>query len=174
MSIGSAAGSINQGCAALPNVYAERGTTFASCAITFPTVCAHILGQLLKFMGEDRIIFGSDSVWYGSPQWQIEAFWRFQIPDDMQQQYGYPELTESAKRKILGLNSARLYQLPAATPGVYKPVPADYTSRMPDELKKLMEFPGLEADNLTRMKAQYLAAGGQPSNTRYGWVRTSA
>ena len=62
----------------------------------------------MKFMGADRIVFGSDSVWYGSPQWQIEAFWRFQIPEEMRKKYGYPELTE-AKRKILGLNSAKLY-----------------------------------------------------------------
>jgi predicted TIM-barrel fold metal-dependent hydrolase len=158
-------------CAAFPNVYAELGTTFASCAITFPTVCAHILGQLMKFMGEDRIIFGSDSVWYGSPQWQIEAFWRFQIPDDLRKQYGYPELTETAKRKILGLNSARLYQLPTGPRGAYTPVPTDYATRIPDDLKTLMEFPGFEADNLTRMKAHYQAAGGQPSNTRYGWLR---
>jgi predicted TIM-barrel fold metal-dependent hydrolase len=158
-------------CAQFPNVYAELGTTFASCAITFPTVCAHILGQLLKFMGEDRIIFGSDSVWYGSPQWQIEAFWRFQIPDDLRRQYGYPQLTQAAKRKILGLNSARLYKLPTGPQGVYKPVPADYATRIPDELKTLMEFPGFEADNLTRMRTQYQAAGAQPSNTRYGWLR---
>jgi predicted TIM-barrel fold metal-dependent hydrolase len=158
-------------CAQFPNVYAELGTTFASCAITFPTVCAHILGQLLKFMGEDRIVFGSDSVWYGSPQWQIEAFWRFQIPDDLRKQYGYPQLTEAAKRKVLGLNSARLYQLPTRPQGVYKPVPPDYATRIPDELKTLMEFPGFEADNLTTMRAQYQAAGGQPSNTRYGWLR---
>jgi predicted TIM-barrel fold metal-dependent hydrolase len=158
-------------CAQFPNVYAELGTTFASCAITFPTVCAHILGQLLKFVGEDRIVFGSDSVWYGSPQWQIEAFWRFQIPDELRKQYGYPQLTEAAKRKILGLNSARLYKLPTGPQGVYKPVPADYATRIPDELKTLMEFPGFEADNLNTMRAQYQAAGGQPSNTRYGWLR---
>jgi len=63
------------------NVFAELGTTFASSVITFPSVCAHILGQGLRFFGEDRIVFGSDSVWYGSPQWQIEALWRFQIPE---------------------------------------------------------------------------------------------
>jgi uncharacterized protein len=97
------------------NVYAEIGTTFASTVITFPTVCAHILGQLLKFMGEDRLVFGSDAVWYGSPQWQIEALWRFQIPEDLRRRYGYPRLTESVKRKILGLNSARLYGLPVGT-----------------------------------------------------------
>src|SRR5947209_3908151 len=100
--------------APFPNVYAEIGTTFASTVITFPTVCAHILGQLLKYVGPDRVVFGSDSIWYGSPQWQIEALWRFQIPDEMRKRWGYPELTETAKRKILGLNSARLYGLSGA------------------------------------------------------------
>jgi hypothetical protein len=127
------------------NVYAELGTIFASCVITFPTVCAHILGQLLKFMGEDRIVFGSDSVWYGSPQWQIEALWRFEIPEDMRRQYGYPALTNAARRKILGLNSARLYKIPAASEpaqgGVYKPVPADYEARIPDSLKTSWNSP---------------------------------
>lgn len=160
------------------NVYAELGTTFASCVVTFPTVCAHILGQLLKFFGEERIVFGSDSVWYGSPQWQIEAFWRFEIPEDMRRKYGYPKLTKAAKRKILGLNSARLYKIPAAAEasphGRYTPVPADYESRIPDSLKTLMEFPGFTADNMTVMRKIYAEAGGTPSNTRYGWLRTRA
>jgi hypothetical protein len=159
------------------NVYAELGTTFASCVITFPTVCAHILGQLLKFMGDERIVFGSDSVWYGSPQWQIEALWRFEIPDALREQYGYPQLTKAAKRKILGLNSARLYRLPSASEasphGVYTPVPANYEALIPDELKTIMEFPGFVADNLSKMKAAYQAwGGGERSNTRYGWIRT--
>jgi hypothetical protein len=192
------------------NVYAEIGTTFASTVITFPTVCAHILGQLLKFMGEDRIVFGSDAVWYGSPQWQIEALWRFQIPEEMCRRYGYPRLTQSIKRKILGLNSARLYKLPAGTvqaghgrgdddddrgrdrdhndrdqnPGVYRPVPADYESRITVELKRILEFPEPTAatpesrfsqyasDNLAKIKESYAEAGGYRSNTRYGWLRT--
>ena len=159
------------------NVYAELGTIFASCVITFPTVCAHILGQLLKFMGDERIVFGSDSVWYGSPQWQIEALWRFEIPDALREQYGYPQLTKAAKRKILGLNSARLYRLPSASEasphGVYTPVPANYEALIPDELKTIMEFPGFVADNLSKMKAAYQAwGGGERSNTRYGWIRT--
>ena len=91
------------------NCYAEIGTTWATSIVTFPTVAAHIMGQLLKFLGPDRIVFGSDSVWYGSPQWQIDALWRFQIPEELRKKYGYPELTREAKRKILGLNSARLY-----------------------------------------------------------------
>src|SRR6266850_4089596 len=62
-------------------------------------------------MGENNIVFGSDSPWYGGPQWQIEALWRSQIPEDMRDRWDYPELDEDAKRKILGLNSARLYGL---------------------------------------------------------------
>lgn len=50
-----------------------------------------------------------------SPAMCSEAFWRFQIPEHIRTQYGYPELTERAKRKILGLISAPLYGLhPAA------------------------------------------------------------
>ena len=158
------------------NVYAEIGTTFASSVITFPTVCAHLLGQFMKFMGEDRIVFGSDSVWYGGPQWQIEALWRFEIPDEIRHQYGYPQLTKAAKRKILGLNSARLYKLPSASEasphGKYKPVPANYEELITDELKTIMEFPGYVADNFSKARKAYQAWGGQPSNTRYGWIRT--
>jgi hypothetical protein len=164
------------------NVYAEIGTTFASTVITFPTVCAHILGQLLKFMGEDRVVFGSDAVWYGSPQWQIEALWRFQIPEAMRRRYGYPKLTPAIKRKILGLNSARLYKLPVAQVsrhGVYSPVPKDYEERITPELKRILEFPeavsaGYENDNLAKIKQAYAEAGGMRSNTRYGWLRTKA
>jgi predicted TIM-barrel fold metal-dependent hydrolase len=95
----------------LHNLYAELGTTMASMIVTFPTVFAHTIGQLLYYMGEDNIVYGSDSVWYGGPQWQIEAFWRFQIPESIRRRWGYPQLTERAKRKILGLNSAQLYGL---------------------------------------------------------------
>jgi uncharacterized protein len=159
------------------NCYAEIGTTWASSIVTFPTLAAHIMGQLMKFLGPDRIVFGSDSVWYGSPQWQIDALWRFQIPEDLRKKYGYPEITEDAKRKILGLNSARLYGVKAAEAAekdkLYRPVPKDYEGRMSRELKTLMELPGFTADNLSKVKEQYLAMGGEPSNTRYGWIRTA-
>jgi hypothetical protein len=172
-------------CAKLPNVYAELGTTFASSVITFPTVCAHILGQALKFFGEDRIVFGSDSVWYGSPQWQIEALWRFKIPPALREKYGYPELTERAKRKILGLNNARLYGIKnvdgrLTTPEEceddhddgYHPVPLNYEALIPISLKRTMEFPGFALnDRLTKLRERYLAAGSTPSNTRHGWIR---
>jgi len=159
-----------------PNTYAELGTTWASSVITFPTLAAHIMGQLMKFMGEDRIVFGSDSVWYGSPQWQIDAMWRFQIPEELRERYGYPELTETAKRKILGLNSARLFGIEGVESANllerFRPVPQDYESRMGDDLKRIMEFPGYTADNMSKFRERYLALGGMPGNTQYGWVRT--
>ena len=156
------------------NTYAELGTTWASSIVTFPTVAAHIMGQLLKFMGPDRIVFGSDSVWYGSPQWQIDAMWRFRIPEAMRRKYGYPEFTEEHKRKILGLNSARLYgiDVPRNFAARFKPVPADYAARMSDDLKRVMEMPGYTADNFARARERYVASGGAPDHMRYGWVRT--
>jgi hypothetical protein len=151
------------------NTYAEIGTTWASCVVTFPTVAAHLMGQLMKFMGPDRVVFGSDSVWYGSPQWQIDAMWRFQIPEDMRKKYGYPEFTPDAKRKILGLNSAKLYGINVQNQ--FRPLPADYEKRMTDDLKRVMEFPGYSADNMSRLKERYAQLGGEPSNTRFGWLR---
>ncbi|HXM80633.1 MAG TPA: amidohydrolase family protein [Burkholderiales bacterium] len=172
--------------APLPNVYAEIGTTFASCVVTFPTVCAHMLGQLMKYMGPRRIVFGSDSLWYGAPQWQIEAFWRFQIPESMAKKYGYPQLTAEDKRRILGLNSAGLYKLPTSV-ATYKPLPKDYEGRIPDGLKATLNYPGYSKpgsdrgaleerytvpnDRLAELRADYLTAGGHPSNRRYGWIQ---
>jgi len=153
----------------LPNVYAEVGSTFASTVITFPTVWAHIIGQLTKYMGPRRVLFGSDSLWYGSPQWQIEAFWRFQIPEALRERWGYPLLTKGDKKLILGMNSARLYHLPM---GARKPVPPDFETMIPDELKSLLEFPGFVTDNLSRLKQRYLAEGAAPDHRRYGWIRT--
>jgi uncharacterized protein len=124
-----------------PNVYAELGTIFASSVVTFPTLCAHLMGILFKYLGADRIVWGTDSVWYGSPQWQIEAFWRLQIPEAFRERYGYPEITPEMKRKVLGLNSARLYGM---TPDVtrYTKVPDDYHRRLVGDahLMKTMEY----------------------------------
>jgi len=159
------------------NSYAELGTTFAGSIITFPTLWAHIIGQLLMFKGEDQIVFGSDSLWYGTPQWQLEAFWRFQIPEEIREKWHYPKITDSAKRKILGLNLARLYGLDTNVKK-YGAVPANYASLIPTQLKNLLELdngrPDVTADNLSKIKARYVATGAQRSNMRYGWMRTRA
>ena len=160
-------------CRDLPNTYAEIGTTWAASIVTFPTLAAHLIGQLLKFMGPDRVVFGSDSVWWGSPQWQIDALWRFQIPEEMQKRYGYPALTPDIKRKILGLNSARLYGINVGRnlATQFKPVPQDYASKMSPEFKRLMEVDKPIADNLDEIRQRYAQAGGAPDHVRYGWVR---
>jgi hypothetical protein len=90
------------------NVYGELGTTWFA-VMNDPNQAAHVLGKLLLYLGENNVVWGTDSIWYGSPQPQIEAFLRFNISAQFQQMYGYPALTDDIKRKILGLNSARLY-----------------------------------------------------------------
>ncbi len=90
------------------NVYAELGSTWWN-LIQRPDEAAHVLGKLLVAFGADNVLWGTDSIWYGSPQGQIEAFRAFEITPEFQDRYGYPALTADVKAKILGLNAARLY-----------------------------------------------------------------
>jgi hypothetical protein len=94
------------------NVYAELGTTWFN-AMRDPTEAAHIVGKLLARLGDDRVLWGTDSIWYGSPQAQIEAFRTFEITAEFQDRYHYPELTDTVKRNIFGQNAARLYGVTA-------------------------------------------------------------
>jgi predicted TIM-barrel fold metal-dependent hydrolase len=91
--------------------YAEIGSTFAIVLTQGPTALAHFMGKLLKTLGSRNILWGTDSIWWGSPQFLIDAFKNLQIPVSMQEQFGYPPLTEGAKRRILGENAARLYKI---------------------------------------------------------------
>jgi len=152
-----------------------------------------LIGQQLYYMGSEHIVFGSDSLWYGGPQWQIEALWRFQIPERIQEKWHYPALTEWDKRNILGLNSARLYGLhgrqavPIGEPGsAYKtgklpkygalvqPGSAIDTALQgvgyPTPITKVNLIPD---DNLTKVKADYAASGASDTITRRGWIRTT-
>jgi len=90
------------------NVYAELGSTWRS-IMSNPTQAAHVLGKLIRYVGEDNVLWGTDCIWTGSPQPQIVAFRTFQMDPQFAQQYGYAPLTDEGKRKIFGLNSARLY-----------------------------------------------------------------
>jgi uncharacterized protein len=90
------------------NVWAELGSTW-SLVLRRPVEAAHVLGKLLLAVGEDRILWGTDSVWYGPPQPLIDAFRAFTIPDRLREAHGYPALTPTVKQKILGGNAARLY-----------------------------------------------------------------
>ncbi len=90
------------------NVYAELGSTWRG-VMSDPTQAAHVIGKLLKYVGEERVLWGTDCVWYGAPQPQIVAFRAFQIDPALCDEYGYPELTPALKAKVFGLNAARLY-----------------------------------------------------------------
>jgi len=92
-------------------VYAEIGSTFALALLQGPDQAAHLIGQLLRALGPRNILWGTDSIWWGSPQWLIDGFKMLQIPPAMQEQFGYPALTDATKRRILGLNAAQLYRV---------------------------------------------------------------
>jgi len=92
------------------NVYAELGSTWRR-VMGDPNQAAHVLGKLMLAVGEDNVLWGTDSIWYGSPQDQIQAFRAFQISKEYQDKFGYPELTPERKRKVFGLNGAKVYGL---------------------------------------------------------------
>jgi predicted TIM-barrel fold metal-dependent hydrolase len=96
------------------NVYAELGTTWFN-LMRSPTEAAHVLGKLLAHLGPENIMWGTDSIWYGSPQQQIVAFRSFEISPQLQEQHGYPALDADAKRAILGGNAARVYGVDPVT-----------------------------------------------------------
>jgi predicted TIM-barrel fold metal-dependent hydrolase len=97
------------------NVFAEMGSAWA--LVSGDAMQAqHYIGKLLKYVGEDNILWGSECTWFGSPQRQIEAFRLLTISEQFQEQYGYPALTPERKAKIFGLNAARIYRIdPEAT-----------------------------------------------------------
>jgi len=133
----------------MTNVYMELGTSFGTGVVTNPMLGAHMLGMIIQAFGDDHVLWGTDSIWWGSPQWQIEALRRLEMPELLMKQFGYAPLTAETKAKIFGLNAARLYGVdPKAK---RDPVPTDY---------------------IDRLRKQYKEAGRPtPSNTQYGWVR---
>ena len=98
----------DHGIAPNSNVWAELGTTWRE-TMNDPTQAAHMLGKLLSRVGGDRVLWGTDAIWLGSPQSQIMAFRAFQITEAFQEQYDYPALTADLKAKILGLSGAALF-----------------------------------------------------------------
>lgn len=109
------------------NVYGELGSAWSN-VMNDAVAAQHMIGKLLKYLGEDRVVWGTDCILYGSPQPQIEAFRRFQITQQFQEQYGYPALTDAIKAKIFGLNAARAFRIDpelkrcAATEGTFAAV----------------------------------------------------
>ena len=93
------------------NVYAELGSTWRF-LMRDPDSAAHALGKLFKACGEDHVLWGTDSIWYGSPQDQIQAFRTFQIAPALREKHGYAEITPRLRAKVFGLNALRIYPVP--------------------------------------------------------------
>lgn len=111
------------------NVYAELGSLWWT-IMRDPTQSAHVLGKLLRHVGEDNILWGTDCIFYGSPQDQIQTFRSFEISDEFQERYGYPALTKERKAKILGLNGARVYGVEPRT------VKCEFTRRDLEQIRR--------------------------------------
>ena len=127
------------------NVYADLGQLFAHSTVSQPRLCAALMGIMIKGMGADHVIWGTDAVWTGSPQWQIEGLRRLEIPEDMQKKHGFQPLGAAdgpVKTAIFGENVAKLYGY-QRTAGL---------------------------DRFDRLKAEYDERGAKPSNRRYGFI----
>jgi len=133
----------DNGIAPNSNVYAELGSTWRA-VMRDPTQGAHLLGKLLRHVGERNVLWGTDSIWYGSPQDQIMAFRAFQIAPELRERFGYPELTSDLKRRVFGLNAAEAYGID-----------------VPAQRKRAA------ADSIGQVKAAY-AADPRPTFATYG------
>jgi uncharacterized protein len=129
------------------NVYADVGQLFAQSVVAEPRLGAALMGIMTKGMGADHVCWGTDAIWTGSPQWQIEALRRLEIPEDMQKKYGFTPLggpTGAVKTAVFSGNNMRLY-------GVQKRTDL--------------------GDRFATMKEEYLRNGAARSNLRYGYAR---
>lgn len=132
----------------IDNVYCEIGSSFGLLAIEHPAMCQHLMGKNIKYYGVDHVIWGTDCLWWGSPQWAIDLWKRFQFTDEMCERFGYQKLTKEDKAKVFGLNAARIYGIDVNA--VRKPLPNNAWEKF---------------------KVEYKKAGGGPSNMVPGWVR---
>ncbi len=131
------------------NVYPEIGSSFATLAVDNPIACQHLIGKNIKYYGADHVVWGTDCLWWGSPQWVIDAFKRFQISDEICDKFGYKKLTKEDKAAIFGLNAARIYNVDVNA-----------------------QRQSLPKDGLSKLQALYHSEGGQRDNAAYGWVRS--
>ena len=126
------------------NVYAELGSTWRL-AMRDPDTAAHLIGKLMRCCGPKNILWGTDSIWYGSPQDQIQAFRTFQIAPRMREQHGYPEITREMRADIFGRNALKIYPVPPEVLRVH-----------------------LKGDKVARAREAYRAERPDPAFATYG------
>jgi uncharacterized protein len=114
-----------------PNVYAGLSVVVGGLMHARPKFFAKVMGELLFWVGEDKMLFGGDyNIWV--PKWQVEGLVDWQMPDD-DQFADYPRLTTASKKKILGLNAAKLYDIPVPQE-LQLPTSADESMQPGEEL----------------------------------------
>jgi predicted TIM-barrel fold metal-dependent hydrolase len=134
------------------NVYADVGATFAWTCVGQPQLAAAIMATLIKGLGADHVIWGTDSIWTGSPQWQIEALRRLEIPEEMQKQHDFAALGAAdgaVKNAILGQNAVRIFGY---------------------DQHAGLAFP----DRFAALKSEYERMGQGRSNLRHGYIAKPA
>jgi predicted TIM-barrel fold metal-dependent hydrolase len=127
------------------NVYADLGQTFASTVVSNPRLAAFVVATLVKGLGADHVVWGTDALWTGSPQWQIEGLRRLEVPEELRTRFSFEPLGPAdgpVKTAILGTNSARLYGL----------------------------APQVTHDKLAALQDEYRDHGPERSNLRYGYL----
>ena len=132
------------------NVYGDVGQLFATTLVAEPNVCAALMGTLIKGLGADHVCWGTDALWTGAPQWQIEGLRRLEIPEDMQKKYGFAPL--GAGRRPGEDGDLRRQQREAL--------------RHPAEARDA----GTEGRPLCADEGGIRKGGPEPSNIRYGYV----
>jgi uncharacterized protein len=104
--------------------------------------------MIIDAFGADHVLWGTDSVWRGSPQWQIEALRRLEMPQSLMNQFAYRPLTTAVKGA--DFRAQRRAPLRRRPNGKRNPVPGDYVDRLKELYKQAGHPP--------------------PRNTQYGWV----
>jgi len=128
------------------NIYFELGSTFHQLSASNPTRCLHMLGQMIQVAGSDHVLWGTDSIWNGSPQSQIVRLRRLRMTDELIERHRYAPLTDEIKNQIFGLNAARLLGVNVQA-----------------------RRQAIQADRLTQLREEY-RQNPSPSNTQYGWL----
>jgi hypothetical protein len=85
----------------------EIGAIFSGLVLRFhvPRELREFISVLKSEAREDSVLWGTDAIWYGSPQWQIEAFKRLRLSDNPQ-----PSNDEIAfKTRVLRSNALALF-----------------------------------------------------------------
>lgn len=108
-----------------PNVYAELGSVWREYMGSSDSA-AHLLGKLITHVGPKRVVWGTDSLWFGSPQAEIVGLRRFDFSEEGKALYGLPfglegdveDPSRSApspdrtiRNAIFGRNAAAAYEL---------------------------------------------------------------